>query len=1328
MYIYVIEVKFLEQHVIIIGMKNLRITQYEKWKPPHSRHITATAWDVTSDSLLCTLGPSESNAEIELIRVNLKSKPPNHESIISWDCSGPNPDSECDKIIDLHYFADKSMSCLVMAKGDVIVIREQLFANEERNEIVGSIDEGITAAEWSSDEELLAITTRVNTIVFMSRNFEGVVEASMTSEDLKLSKQVSVGWGKKETQFRGRGARALKDPTMPEKIDEGVLTPYEDFRVYMSWRGDGAFIAVSSVEAGKRRVFRIYSREGVLDSVSEPVDGLEGALSWRPAGNLIAGVQVLGDNVNIVFFERNGLRHGEFRLRLTSTQYQSSKHQIQLNWNPDSTVLAVVMENHIEFWTMNNYHWYLKQQVHYNSSATVLSLKWNPEKPLRCMLTLDESITIIEQIFVVTRTAIIPPQDYGVVAVIDGKIAKITPLRAANIPPPMSLHEIEAKDNIIDISFNDLSFSIAILHQTGISVFNWKNVADPSTVPCHCKEIPLPQSSLSDNMYQQISWGYNNQVVTLHKCNSMSHLTRFRLDIDCNETDVIEPIEMKILIKPSSISTLFSLSEESQMNTFAQSTDGEILCVDHEEHSFPQLKLSLYLPWIHLIKYNDSIFVVGMSNKGFLYANSKLLAKNCTSFVTTDAHIIFTTASHFLKFMHITEIENLEVPPDDIENDERCRSIERGARIVTAIPSELSLILQMPRGNLETIYPRAMVLAGVRKLIKQMDYKKAFEHCRTHRLDMNLLYDYDSEQFLSNVGLFVSQIKKTTYLDLFLSSLSEEDVTQTIYKEVKNPIAKDSTCLVLNKKVENDSLYPVNKISKINKICDACLRVFQTKTAENLQNMITAYVCKSPPALVDGLLVLGRLIKDSSHLVERAVEHICFLTDVNKLYDSALGLYDIELALLLVQNSQKDPREYLPFLQSLQEVSPLRRQFRIDNFLGRYEKALAWLHELDAYTEFQAYTQKHSLYPAALSLCRYNETKHAEIMLLYADYLESKSNYSAAALAYESLSDYAKATSCYLTTGSSYWRQALSCALSQSPPVSGSALIDMATNLYEALFESKEYYAAATIQLEYLSSVSGACHAFCKGYFFTEAFHLCTLKQQKELVHSIIEPSLVESFASSTELIADCKAQIMAQVPRIRELRQRSIEDPLAFYQGERGAGDLDIPDDISVVLSSNLSTNRSLFTRYTGKTGKNTIGTTTSRATSKHRKKEERKRAQGKKGSIYEEEYLVNSVERLIQRVERARGDIDRLLKAMIRRGMWERARALELALENLVKLYTSIVPEIFISEPAIPVVNLNQDRIAGGITAIQETRKELGDRKIIPIIAPFEKLSLLG
>lgn len=69
------------------------------------------------------------------------------------------------------------------------------------------------------------------------------------------------------------------------------------------------------------------------------MDKLEHGLSWRPSGNLIASSQRLPHRHDIVFFERNGLRHGEFTLR------ESDQHKvIELLWNSDSSILAVWMQ------------------------------------------------------------------------------------------------------------------------------------------------------------------------------------------------------------------------------------------------------------------------------------------------------------------------------------------------------------------------------------------------------------------------------------------------------------------------------------------------------------------------------------------------------------------------------------------------------------------------------------------------------------------------------------------------------------------------------------------------------------------------------------------------------------------------------------------------------------------------------------------------------------------------------------------------------------------------------------------------------------------------
>ena len=368
-------------------MRNLRNVYLAETQWQGELPLTATAWDTSSDSLICTFGPSHETPIIDLRRKRrdawLSNREDTFERIASWDASCPLPDLPCDSVVSLQHFADSLTTCLVLEGGDIVVVREEPFPGQDKIEIMGTVDVGITAAAWSPDEELLAVSSRASTLLYMTREFEPIAQISLGPDDLSASHHVSVGWGKRETQFQGKRAKALRDPTVPEKIDEGKLSGLEDRRTTISWRGDGAYVAINSVHEDVRRVIRVYSREGVLDSASEPVDGLEGALSWRPYGNLIAGVQRFDDRVDVVFFERNGLRHGQFSLRLTEEDRRSwASSTIQLNWNIDSTILAVRFRERLQLWTMGNYHYYLKQEIPIAVKESSLSFAWHPEKPL----------------------------------------------------------------------------------------------------------------------------------------------------------------------------------------------------------------------------------------------------------------------------------------------------------------------------------------------------------------------------------------------------------------------------------------------------------------------------------------------------------------------------------------------------------------------------------------------------------------------------------------------------------------------------------------------------------------------------------------------------------------------------------------------------------------------------------------------------------------------------------------------------------------------------------------------------------------------------------
>ena len=399
-------------------MQNLVCKKRKRVKFEKSFHLQTAAWDVVSDSTIAALRSYEWEDLIFLTRYDFSQDEYDEEGLLE----GRIASFECGKILSLHYLSDKRWICLVTTSGDLTVVREDPSEGEEKIEIVGTVDSGITAAEWSPDDELLALATTVDTVLFMTQDFECVSEYSFTPEDLQISKHVDVGWGKEETQFKGRKARTLQDPTIPKSIDKGRLSDGDTGKVSLSWRGDGAFVAINSIANGNRRVIRVLSRESVLDSVSEPVNDLTGALSWRPAGNVIAGVQKHKDAVNVVFFERNGLRHGEFGLRLSPASIKNIEAEdIQLSWNLDSTVLAVKVRDKVQLWTMKNYHYYLKQELSLATEATEWSkLLWHPEKPLRFATVFMQGINDHHFGWTIATHEVLPKQDDGIVAVIDG--------------------------------------------------------------------------------------------------------------------------------------------------------------------------------------------------------------------------------------------------------------------------------------------------------------------------------------------------------------------------------------------------------------------------------------------------------------------------------------------------------------------------------------------------------------------------------------------------------------------------------------------------------------------------------------------------------------------------------------------------------------------------------------------------------------------------------------------------------------------------------------------------------------------------------------------
>ena len=121
----------------------------------------------------------------------------------------------------------------------------------------------------------------------------------------------------------------------------------------------------------------------VVFSVSErPVQSLQLPTCIMPNGSLVTGFskKVLpnGQTIpEIVFWERNGLRHGEFVLPHQESDGKSID-VVDLKYNSDSSVLAILIETNgarkILLYTRSNWKWYWKQVV---DLKNIVSFHWS---------------------------------------------------------------------------------------------------------------------------------------------------------------------------------------------------------------------------------------------------------------------------------------------------------------------------------------------------------------------------------------------------------------------------------------------------------------------------------------------------------------------------------------------------------------------------------------------------------------------------------------------------------------------------------------------------------------------------------------------------------------------------------------------------------------------------------------------------------------------------------------------------------------------------------------------------------------------------------------
>ena len=262
-------------------------------------------------------------------------------------------------------------------------------------------------------------------------------------------------------------------------------------------------------------------------------------------------------------------------------------------------------------------------------------------------------------------------------------ILKLTPFRYANVPPPMSFSEITLSSNIIDISVSETEEDstkaiIAALTSIDITIYEWVFENDsPSNIS------KMGQLSFSDQDCHDWTLDLSRLFFQQVTCSAQQK----RLSILCSDslgssivmtyTLVPDIQSIALHIESSPIKSFIKSISLTEPTPYFLTLDNQVIALQgirrashiQKQMPFPKpvskcVSVSLQ-PKIHMtnghsshdVSVTDEFVVFGQTTGGSLYANQRLLVRDCSSFLVTPAHLIFTTAQHLLKFVHLTDVE-----------------------------------------------------------------------------------------------------------------------------------------------------------------------------------------------------------------------------------------------------------------------------------------------------------------------------------------------------------------------------------------------------------------------------------------------------------------------------------------------------------------------------------------------------------------------------------------------------------------------------------------------------------------------------------------------
>jgi elongator complex protein 1 len=891
-------------------------------------------------------------------------------------------------------------------------------------ELIGVFDYGLEAATWSPDGEVLLMVT-----------------SAADDDDDSETKSVLMTMN---AQFE-----VMAEITIPTYLASSAA---ETARISVAWRPDGTLCAVSAIDASDNvRKVRTYKRETLeLHAIGRAEDASgtivknlqDSGLSWASPGcsQVLAAVQRKGKKTHqVVFFESNGLRHREFLLREAPSTIVTS-----LTWNFTSDLLAVALREEdgtdkVQLWHRCNYHWYMKQEMRYPNQA-IQSVKFHDEKAYEFYVLLQGMEWREYQVQWDPSTTLAMDEQCPAF-VVDGASLNITPLEKALIPPPMFMRNLTMDFPITDVCFcrgltNVGCLLVQLSNGELVFLLRGEGAASYQTVKIVWKE------SLGVNLKSLRSF-----VVVGSSSDGQLNAVAIAPASANQEVETLVEILITDLKGPEAVANITNTTiledRVLRMVNWSDTADGCLVeLLDGSLLEYEQMEggstvqpsdaepLLEPCPWICAIKdsslysglHHDSHpkMVFGLSTKSRLYFHDMMLTDSASSFYLSISHEFLCYATNgsrcFLRFLPLKEINSFDplmgMDQNHMLEGYEPRSVERGARVVAILPSQPMAVLQMPRGNLEGVFPRALVVRFVMLQIAQGQYGKAFTMMRKHKVDLNLLVDFDPWHFSEKgISTFFQQVSVIDHLNLFLSGLQDWDITQSRFP-VPGWLRREN--------LESKDRASFDFSTKVNQICRKSRATMfemeqsgETPEAHFLLPVLSTFAKESPPKLDEALsMIKERALQHHppnskkpplfAEKAQNAIHYLAFLAEYELLFETALGMHDYEIARAVARNSQMDPKVYLPLLKRLNSLPTMYAKYEVDVRLKRYEAALNNLYQSNTMEESlegfdppetdgtafgnsfencMSLIEKHKLYTLALTLFQNDSVKTRTILI-----------------------------------------------------------------------------------------------------------------------------------------------------------------------------------------------------------------------------------------------------------------------------------------------------------------------------------------------------------